>query len=95
MNIWWIFAWIFRVLFPVLIVSSHKCEMNTLTFILAGNHNTKFYLQQASFDSEDNSVLVSGMIGTQYTAVFSVERAGLAQISEPLLKLVCITGQHL
>ena len=52
--------------------------MNILTFPLAGNLNTKFYLQQASFDSEDSSVLVSGMIGTQLSAVFSVERAGAA-----------------
>ena len=83
------------VLFPDLIVSSHKREMNTLTFLLAGNLNIKFYLQQASFDSEDSSVLVSGMIGTQHSAVFSVERASIAQVSEPVLKLVCITGQHL
>ena len=85
----------FTVLFPALIVSSHKCTMNTLTFLLAGNLNIKFYLQQASFDSEDSSVLVSGMIGTQHSAVFSVERASIAQVSEPVLKLVCITGQHL
>ena len=90
-----IFAWIFTLVFPDLIVSSHRCEMNILTFPLAGNLNTKFYLQQASFDSEDSSVLVSGMIGTQLSAVFSVERASTAQVSEPLLKLVCITGQHL
>ena len=80
------------VLFPVLMTSSHKCEMNTLTVLLAGNLNTKFYFQQASFDSEDSSVLVSGMIDTQHSTVFSVERAGTAQVSEPLLKVVCITG---
>ena len=68
----------------------------TLTFLLAGNLNTNFFfLKHASFDSEDSSVLVSGMIGTQLSAVFSVERASTAQVSEPLLKLVCITGQHL
>lgn len=78
-----------------LIVSSHRCEINTLTFLLAGNLNTKFCLQHASFDSEDSSVLVSGMIGTQLSAVFSVERASTAQVSEPLLKPICITGQHL
>lgn len=66
----------FMVLFPDLIVSSHKREMNTLTFLLAGNLNTKFCLQHSSFDSEDSSVLVSGMIGTQLSAVFSIERAG-------------------
>ena len=87
MNVWGIFAWIFTVLFPDLIVSSYKCEMNTLTFLLVGNHNTKFCLQHASFDLEDSSVLVSGMIGTKLSAVFSVERAGTA-----LVKLVCITG---
>ena len=92
MNILWIFTWIFMILFPVLIASSHKCEMNTLTFLLAGNLNTKFYFQQASFDSEDNSVLVSGMIGTQQSTVFSVKRAGTVQASEPLMKVVCITG---
>ena len=69
--------------------------MNILTFLLAGNLNTKFNLQHASFDSEDSSVLVSGMIGTQLSAVFSVERASTAQVSEPLLKPICITGQHL
>ena len=43
--------------------------MNILTFLLAGNLNTKFYLQHASFDSEDSSVLVSGMISTQLSAL--------------------------
>ena len=72
------------VLFPDLIVSSHKREMNTLTFLLAGNLNTKFCLQHSSFDSEDSSVLVSGMIGTQLFAVFSVERAGTASFEAGL-----------
>ena len=69
------------VLFPDLIVSSHKREMNTLTFLLAGNLNIKFYLQQASFDSEDSSVLVSGMIGTQHSAVFTAGIAGLTALA--------------
>ena len=78
MNVWDI-CLNFHGIISRLIVSSHKCEMNTLTFLLAGNLNTNFFfLKHASFDSEDSSVLVSGMIGTQLSAVFSVERAGAA-----------------
>ena len=74
---WGIFVWIPGWLLPDLISSDHKCEVNTLTNVLLGNLNAKFYLQLALFDTEENSAnICAGSPWYPASCYSSKKRAG-------------------